>query len=149
MRLELHPEARAELRSAALWYNERRPGLRDEFIADVSAGLDRIGDAPESYPAWPRTRIAGPLIRKATVQRFPYLIAFEEHEQHVLVLAVASPSNLQERVDHPEAGLSIPLVTRGVRSGPRQYWRAARALRRRCGRCRGYRRMRTRCLHST
>ena len=72
MRLELHPEARAELRSAALWYDEQRPGLGDEFIADVSATLDRIGGTPESYPAWPRTRAAGPLIRKATIQRFPY-----------------------------------------------------------------------------
>ena len=31
----------------------------------------------------------GPLIRKATTQRFPYVIAFEKHEQLVLVLAVA------------------------------------------------------------
>jgi hypothetical protein len=30
-----------------------------------------------------------PLIRKATTQRFPYVIAFEKHEQHVLALAVA------------------------------------------------------------
>ena len=45
MRLELHPEARAELCSAALWYDERRPGLGDEFIAEVSAALDRIGEA--------------------------------------------------------------------------------------------------------
>jgi len=89
VRLELHPEARAELRSAALWYDERRTGLGDEFIAEVAAALDRIGDAPESYPAWPGTRAAGPLIRKATIQRFPYVIAFEKHEHHVLVLAVA------------------------------------------------------------
>ena len=89
MRLELHPEARAELRSAALWYDERRPGLGDEFIAEVSASLDRIGGTPESYKAWPRTRAGGPLIRKASIQRFPYVIAFEKHEQHVLVLAVA------------------------------------------------------------
>ncbi len=89
MRLELHPEARAELRSAALWYDERRPGLGDEFISEVSAALGRIGDAPESYPPWPHPRAAGPLIRKATIQRFPYVIAFEEHEQHLLVLAVA------------------------------------------------------------
>lgn len=89
MRLELHPEARAELRSAALWYDERRPGLGDEFIAEVSAALDRIGNAPESYPVWPGTRTRGPLIRKTTVQRFPYVIAFEKHERHLLVLAVA------------------------------------------------------------
>jgi hypothetical protein len=59
VRLELHPEARAELRSAALWYDEQRPGLGDEFIADVSATLEQIGGTPESYPAWPRTRAAG------------------------------------------------------------------------------------------
>ena len=89
MRLELHPEARAELRGAALWYDERRPGLGDDFISEVSAALDRIGDAPESYPPWPHTRAAGPMIRKASIQRFPYLLAFEKHEQHVLVSAVA------------------------------------------------------------
>jgi len=89
VRLELHPEARAELRSAALWYDERRPGLGDEFIAEVAASLNRIGDAPESYPGWPGTPATAPLIRKATLQRFPYVIAFEKHEQHVLVLAVA------------------------------------------------------------
>lgn len=89
MRLELHPEAKNELRSAALWYEERRSGLGDEFITAVSAALDRIGDAPASYPAWPRTWAAGPLIRKATIQRFPYVIAFEDHERHLLVLGVA------------------------------------------------------------
>ena len=35
MRLELHPEARGELRSAALWYDERGTGLGDEFIVEV------------------------------------------------------------------------------------------------------------------
>jgi toxin ParE1/3/4 len=69
--------------------DEQRPGLGDEFIADVSATLDRIAGTPESCPAWPRTSAAGPLIRKATIQRFPYVIAFEKHEQRVLVLAVA------------------------------------------------------------
>jgi hypothetical protein len=80
VRLELHPEARAELRSAALWYDERRPGLGDEFIAEVSTAFDRIRDTSESYPVWPGTRAAGPLIRKAIIQRFPYVIAFEEHD---------------------------------------------------------------------
>jgi toxin ParE1/3/4 len=89
VRLELHPEAQAELRSAALWYDERRPGLGDEFIAEVSATLDRIGDAPESYPPWPPTRAADRVIRKAIIQRFPYVIAFEAHDRHLLVLAVA------------------------------------------------------------
>jgi toxin ParE1/3/4 len=89
VRLELHPERVPSFAAPRWWYDERRTGLGDEFIAEVSAALDRIGDAPESYPAWPGTRAAGPLIRKATIQRFPYVIAFEKHEQHVLVLSVA------------------------------------------------------------
>jgi plasmid stabilization system protein ParE len=89
VRLELHPEARAELRSAALWDDERHHGLGDEVIVEISAALDRVAEAPESYPPRPETQAAGPLIRKATIQRFPYVIAFEGHEEHVLVLAVA------------------------------------------------------------
>ncbi len=89
MRLELHPEARAELRSAALWYDEQRPGLGDEFIAEVAVALERIGDAPEAHPLWPGTGVGDAIIRKATVQRFPYVIAFEKRERHVLVLAIA------------------------------------------------------------
>ena len=54
MRLELHPEARAELRSAALWYEERRPGLGDEFISAISASLDRSQRRPRILPGMAR-----------------------------------------------------------------------------------------------
>ncbi|WP_438003302.1 hypothetical protein WME89_30960 [Sorangium sp. So ce321] len=49
MRVELHPEARAELRAAAIWYDEKRPGLGDEFITEVSSMLDKVGEAPTSF----------------------------------------------------------------------------------------------------
>ena len=89
MRLEVHPEARTELRRAALWYDQRRSGLGDEFVAGISGALDRIAEAPECFPPWPDTRATSPTIRKATIHRFPYAIAFERHEQHVLVLPIA------------------------------------------------------------
>ena len=63
--------------------------MGDEFIAEVSAAFDRIGDGPESYPVWLGTRGAGALIRKATFKRFPYLIAFEKHARDLFILAVA------------------------------------------------------------
>ncbi len=89
MRVELHPEARAELRAAALWYDERRTDLGDDFIAEISSVLDRIGDAPASFPVWPGTSATPLPIRKAVADRFPYVIAFEAHPNHVLVLAIA------------------------------------------------------------
>jgi hypothetical protein len=59
------------------------------FVAEVARALERVNDAPETYPVWPGTRVEDPIIRKATVQRFPYVIAFEKHEGHSLVLAIA------------------------------------------------------------
>ena len=89
MRVDLHPEARAELRSAALWYEERRDGLGVEFVAAVDAALLRIGKAAKSFPQWVGTEQAPAVIRKASVEGFPYVIAFEEYKRHAVVLAIA------------------------------------------------------------
>ena len=89
MRVDLHPEARAEFRSATLWYEERRDGLGAEFIAAIDAAFQRISKAPKSFPRWPGTEKALTIIRKTSVERLPYVVAFEQHERHLFVLAVA------------------------------------------------------------
>ena len=89
MRLELHPDARAELRSAALWYDERRPGLGDEFISEVSAALGRIGDAPRILSAMAAHAGRRPVDPQGDHPTVPLRDRVEQHEQHVLVLAVA------------------------------------------------------------
>ena len=89
MRVDLHPDARAEFRAATLWYEERRDQLGDEFVTAIAAMLERIGHVPESFPPWPGVGQTSPSIRKAAVGRFPYLIAFEQHENFVLVLGIA------------------------------------------------------------
>ena len=78
-----------EFRAAALWYEERRDRLGAEFVVAIAVTLQRIGEAPKSFPRWPGTRQTSPTIRKATIERFPYLIAFEQHKEHALVLGVA------------------------------------------------------------
>jgi plasmid stabilization system protein ParE len=89
VRVELHPEARAEFRSAAVWYDEQRFGLGDEFVAEVTGTLARIAEASHSYALWPNVKHAAVPIRRALVQRFPYAIAFEVHADQIRVLAVA------------------------------------------------------------
>jgi hypothetical protein len=42
VRVELHPEARAEVRAAALWYDKQRPGLGDRFIERFDEVLHRL-----------------------------------------------------------------------------------------------------------
>ena len=89
MRVELHPEARFEIRAAALWYEERRSGWGDRFVERVDEVLKRLGESPALYPIWPGTAETIVPIRKAVLEQFPYLIAFEIRAETVLVLAVA------------------------------------------------------------
>ena len=89
MRVELHPEARGEVRAAALWYEERRPGWGNRFVERVDEVLQRLEEAPALYPVWPGTEGAPVPIRKALLEQFPYVVAFELHSEGVLVLAVA------------------------------------------------------------
>ncbi|WP_437756632.1 type II toxin-antitoxin system RelE/ParE family toxin [Sorangium sp. So ce1389] len=73
----------------AVWYDERRPGLGDEFVAEVSSALARIGEVPGAFPSWPAASAASLHIRRAVLDRFPYVIAFELRAEHLLVLAIA------------------------------------------------------------
>ena len=86
MRVELHPEARAEFRTAAIWYDEREAGLGDAFISDINLTLQLIAENPPMFPQWPG---AASGIRRAVVSTFPYVIAFEVGPDQILVLAVA------------------------------------------------------------
>ena len=89
MRVELHRDAQAEIRDAATWYDERRIGLGSEFVSEVMGVLVQIGEAPLLFPPWPGMSMREPMIRRAVVQRFPHLVAFEIHEPHIFVLAIA------------------------------------------------------------
>ena len=88
MRIVLHPEARAELRTAALWYDQQRDGLGEEFVSEVAALLDRIAVRPLLFPLWPGVSRTPEPVHRALTDRFPYAAAFELHADHILVLAV-------------------------------------------------------------
>jgi len=89
VRADLHPEARAEFRAAAIWYDEKELGLGDALIADVNLTLERIAASPRAYAQWPGSDTVQPLIRRAVLSRFPYIVAYEEDANRILVLAIA------------------------------------------------------------
>jgi toxin ParE1/3/4 len=89
VRVRLHPEARNELRVAALWYDARHAGLGDELLSEVGAALERVAESPHSFPLWTSTGATGVPIRRAVIHRFPYVLAFEVYAAEALVLAVA------------------------------------------------------------
>lgn len=59
------------------------------FVERVNEVLQRLEGTPTLYPIWPGTEVAPVPIRKALLEQFPYLVAFELHAESVLVLAIA------------------------------------------------------------
>ena len=84
MRFDFHPEARAEFRAAALWYEQEKTNLGREFIDAVEAGIAAILENPTRF---------GPIekgVRRCALKRFPYRIhyLYSEQPQQVIIYAV-------------------------------------------------------------
>ena len=101
MRIRFHDEARTEFLLAAEWYERERPGLGDEFIEQVSKGLETIASQPEAWPAW--IEQTGTSLRRFVLPRFPYSVIFAARERELFVVAVAhgkrQPKYWASRVD--------------------------------------------------
>ena len=81
--------AELEAAEAALWYEDRRPGLGDEFLDELDRAFERIQAAPgvcralEGFPSTSRD------VRRCLLRRFPYLVVFLRRPEEVVVLAVS------------------------------------------------------------
>lgn len=82
MRIVSHPEADEELAAAALWYDQRQPGLGDDFLDEFERTLRRIVADPGR---WPRIMGAN---RKLNFHRFPYAIVYSLRADTLFVKAV-------------------------------------------------------------
>jgi len=82
VKLVVAPEAELDIAEAYVWYEARRPGLGEEFLSLVDAGMERIRRQPLIYP------IVHEAYRRALIRRFPYAIFFECAETTVTVYSV-------------------------------------------------------------
>jgi len=89
VRLALVAEVEEEVEAAAVWYDEQRPGLGDELLAEVHRAFDLLRRSPDTWPVWPRAPKRIPPVRRLVVSRFPYAVAFQVFPDRVVVLAVA------------------------------------------------------------
>ena len=64
--LVIRPQAEADVAEAHAWYEERRPGLGDDFLDQVDVALQRILVAPL------RNAVMHREIRRALTRRFPF-----------------------------------------------------------------------------
>jgi toxin ParE1/3/4 len=82
---------------AAIWYEERQPGLGEEFLDEVDRAARALGDSPLHH----RIRFAD--VRRASIHRFKfYGIYYTIREEEVWILAIfhgrRHPRRLQKRV---------------------------------------------------
>jgi plasmid stabilization system protein ParE len=81
-----HPDARTEVLEATEWYEERRPMLGVDFLADLRRAEAMIARHPTAWPRWPGVALE---VRRFKLARFPYCLAFQSTGEDVAVLAVA------------------------------------------------------------
>ena len=81
-------EAEEELTAAASWYDERRPGLGEEFFLAVDEILRLIRQFPGIGKRAPEVSKANG-IRKIAVEGFPYWVVYQELPALLYVVAIA------------------------------------------------------------
>ena len=86
MELRVEEAARRELREAASYYESQRPGMRQEFLAEVDRAFEQMRRHPHAG-----TPIAGGL-RRRVLRRFPYSVFYVIEGSVVTIYAVAHQS---------------------------------------------------------
>jgi toxin ParE1/3/4 len=82
-RLDIHPAALSELKSAVTWYMERSEPAAQEFVAEVDRAIDLVIESPGRWPAGEHNT------RKFILQRFPFAITYREKDAVIQILAFA------------------------------------------------------------
>ncbi len=95
MRIEYHPDLEKELIEVRGYYNDRSPGLGDEFVDEFERQVLWIAAMPER---WMIVRID---VRRALMKRFPYVILFRILSEEAIRITVVK----HER-RHPAYGLN-------------------------------------------
>ena len=87
----LRPQAKADLRRGHDWYEERCPGLGDEFLAAHAEALLRLETDPERFPLYYRG------FRRVLTHRFPYKIFFRIEARDIIVLRILHGAQEHQR----------------------------------------------------
>jgi plasmid stabilization system protein ParE len=82
--LIIRDEAEADIARAAVWYDQQRSGLGNEFLEQIEATLNRVIANPHAFRCIRRK----PDVRRALTKRFPYRIFFILRPDAIVVFRV-------------------------------------------------------------
>lgn len=83
-RLDIRPDALADIETAAEWYEEQQPGLGADFTRTVRHAINTLPENPLIYRLRNRKRN----VRWFLPPRFPYRIAYRLRGDLITVFAV-------------------------------------------------------------
>ena len=90
-RLRVEAAAEAELRAAVVWFVRSRPGLGEQFFAEVGRVLELIRRQPGVGAPINRVHAACG-VRRVPLRRFPYFVVYRERNGEIQVVAFAHTS---------------------------------------------------------
>jgi plasmid stabilization system protein ParE len=97
LQVYIRPEAEADLDDAALWYQTQAAGLGYEFLDEIKKTLQIMADNPEIFQEIYKN------VRRAIVQRFPFVIYYQIEEETIVVLGIIhasrNPHNWKKRLN--------------------------------------------------
>lgn len=94
MNIRISPLAEIDLQESIQFYNEQKEGLGDEFAIMFNANFDRIIKNPNQFPIEYRN------IKKALMERFPFIVFFVIDESTCYVLGIFHSSRNPDEMNH-------------------------------------------------
>ncbi len=91
MKPHVLPAAEAELLQAVFWYEDQRGGLGGEFYDQVLHTIEKISENPLRFPLYEGS-LNSRQLRRALIDRFPYVVIYDSRPDYVLIVAVAHTS---------------------------------------------------------
>lgn len=80
LRIQVTPEAEADINQAYAWYEQTDAGLGDRFVQALQKTLVAVAKHPGAFRA-----VRGPL-RRALIDRFPYSVFYLYDDRIVVVI---------------------------------------------------------------
>ncbi len=82
MTIKLHPKAEEDISDALNYYYEIDKRLEAKFLKYLELTFDKILQFANLYP------YENEVAQKITVEKFPYIVLYEQYEDIVMILAI-------------------------------------------------------------
>jgi hypothetical protein len=84
--LSYRPEVEDDVINAVAWYDDKRVGLGDEFLAEYLQAIQRVFENPILFA------VAKNGLRPCLLKRFSYIIHFDVLDRQILIVALMGSS---------------------------------------------------------